>query len=161
MTTNTIIATSNTLSDGYTLVNVSNVWKPARAERIAHFYKTTDADGSQTWDETVILRVNEATTITAIYFCPDAAMTSNDSDYAQLTIQKRNGSGGGASTVASIATKTLLGGGTGDWTAFVPVSFGSISNGSLAIGNILTFEITKPGDGIIPAGNLIVYYMSA
>ena len=106
--------------------------------------------------ETLFARVPRAGRILAAYFCPSAALTASDTDYATLALAKRDGAGGGSSSVASKATTTA---GSGNWTAFVPVSLGTISNGTLAAGNVLTLAISKAGNGVaVPSGTLVVLF---
>ena len=95
--------------------------------------------------ESVIPRLKRQERIVSIEYVPAAALTANDTNYATITIRKRDGAGGAAVTVASVTTKIT--GGSGDWTAFQAVSLGTIANADLLVGDLLTIEITKPGTG--------------
>ncbi len=109
--------------------------------------------------ETLVARVPVAGRILAAYYCPSAALTADNTDYATLSLAKRDGAGGASAAVASKATTVA---GSGSWTAFVPVSLGTISNGTLAAGNVLTFAIAKAGSGVaVPSGTLVVLYEPA
>lgn len=105
--------------------------------------------------ESVIPRPMLACRVVGIELVPAAALTADDTDYATITVRKRDGAGGAASVIASVTTKIT--GGSGNWTAFVPVSLGTITNADLLAGDILTVEITKAASGVaIPIGYLRV-----
>lgn len=106
--------------------------------------------------ETLFARAPVAGRILAAYYCPSAALTADASHYASLLLAKRDGAGGAS---AAVATKTTA---TGSWTAFVPVSLGTITNGTLVAGDVLTVAITKTGNGVVvPSGTLVVLYEPA
>lgn len=118
-------------------------------------YLKVAADGAAgtATTETVFNRVSRTGTIVGAWYAPSAALTGDATNNATLTLAKRDGAGGGASTVATITTTAVA----GNWTAFVPVSLGTLSNTSVAAGNVLTFAISKGGTGVVvPAGTLIV-----
>jgi hypothetical protein len=117
-------------------------------------HKLADAAAATATAETTFYRAPSARTIIAAYFVPDAAVTASDADYATATIKRRDGAGGAAATVCSAATTTT---GTGNCTAFVPKSLGTITNAALAAGNVLTLTIAKTGNGVqLPAGQWVV-----
>jgi hypothetical protein len=128
--------------------------------REACFVKAAaDGAASTATAETAFYRAPVAGTIIAAYFTPSAALTASDTDYATLSLAKRDGAGGSSAAVASKATNTA---GSGSWTAFVPVSLGTISNAALAAGNVLTLAIAKAGSGVaVPSGQLTVVYAPA
>jgi hypothetical protein len=106
--------------------------------------------------ETLFARAPVAGRVLAAYYCPSAALTADASHYASLLLAKRDGAGGAS---AAVATKTTA---TGSWTAFVPVSLGTITNGTLVAGDVLTAAITKTGNGVVvPSGTLVVLYEPA
>lgn len=118
-------------------------------------YLKVAADGaaSTATTETAFNRVSRTGTIVGAWYAPSAALTGDASNNATLTLAKRDGAGGGSSSVAAITTTAVA----GNWTAFVPVSLGTLSNTSVAAGNVLTFAISKGGTGVVvPAGTLIV-----
>jgi hypothetical protein len=122
-----------------------------------NLHKLVDGSAAATLSETAFARAGYAGTILAAYYVPDAALTADDTDYGTLTVKIRDGAGGAAATVASKTTKIT--GGSGDWTAFVPVSLGAITNGTLAAGSILTALIAKAASGVvIPAGQFVIVY---
>lgn len=114
-----------------------------------------DATAATATAESLIPRHPRQERVTSIEYVPAAALTANDTDYVTITIRKRDGAGGAAATVATLTTKIT--GGSGDWTAFVPVSLGTITNGDLLVGDLLTIEITKAASGkVVPIGFLRV-----
>jgi hypothetical protein len=117
-------------------------------------HKLADAAAATATAETAFYRAPSARTIVGVYFVADAAVTASDADYATATVKRRDGAGGAAATVASIATTTA---GSGNITAFVPKSLGTITNAALAAGNVLTLTIAKTGNGVqLPAGQWVV-----
>ncbi len=118
-------------------------------------YLKVAADGAAgtATSETAFNRVSRTGTIVGAWYAPSAALTGDATNNATLTLAKRDGAGGGSSSVAAITTTAVA----GNWTAFVPVSLGTLSNTSVAAGNVLTFAISKGGTGVVvPAGTLIV-----
>ena len=105
--------------------------------------------------EHIFLQAQEALTVTKVFFLPDAALTAVDTNFATLTVYRRDASGGTQVTVASITTQVA----DGNWVAFDGKDLGTITNAAVATGLVLTWEITKSGSGIIvPAGTLQVEY---
>ena len=95
-------------------------------------------------------------TISAVRFIPSAALTADNTNYATLTVAKRDAAGGNATTVASVTTEIT---GSGDWTAFAAVDFGTIVSAALPDGWALTVAIAKAGSGVaVPAGQLEVSF---
>lgn len=102
--------------------------------------------------ETPIGQCGAATTISAIRYVPQAALTGNDTANATLLIQKRTGAGA-PSTVASLTTTVA----NGNWSAFVPVTI-PVSAGAVLAGDVLTITISKAGTGVVvPAGQLEIF----
>jgi hypothetical protein len=116
-----------------------------QADRVqAIQWSKESADGSSltATSERVVFTAPEDITITDVFVEPAAALTANDLNFATITIARRDSSGGGKVTVATRTTQTT---GTGNWSAFSPVSLGSLSNTALSEGQKVTVEITKPG----------------
>lgn len=90
-------------------------------------------------------------TLTALDFVPSALLTANATNFATLTVRKRDGLGGAAVVVATLVT-TVVG---GSWAAFTSKSLGGIANGVLAPGAVLTIQITKTGTGVIVPSGLL------
>ena len=112
-----------------------------------------DGNASDAFAEHAVYIATGNETFSALKFMPDAALTAHDTNYATLTVRKRDGAGGAASTVASVTTKIT--GGSGDWDAFEAVDLGTVTGGALAAGTVLTFIIAKSGGGVVvPAGKL-------
>lgn len=114
-----------------------------------------DAAAGTATAESLIPRHPRQERVVAIEYIPAAALTANDTDYATLTVYKRAAAGGSQTALASITTKIT--GGSGNWTAFVAVDFGTIATPDLLVGDNLTVAITKAGSGVaIPIGFLRV-----
>jgi len=98
------------------------------------------------------------TLVNSVYFVPGAAVTASDTNYATITVQKRT-AGGAATTIASGSTTLTVGTPLGNFTAFVPVLLPlSVPNISLLASDVLTFNITKTGTGVVlPASTIAVY----
>lgn len=127
----------------------------ARTDAIALQW-TKDADDAAAADataETLIGRVVRPGTIIAAFYEPSAALTAHDDDYATLALAKRDGAGGGADAVATLATQVA----DGSWTAFVHKSLGTLSNAAVVAGDVVTVAIAKTGNGVaVPRGTLYV-----
>ncbi|MGH2640968.1 MAG: hypothetical protein ACRDGO_04625 [Actinomycetota bacterium] len=98
--------------------------------------------------ERVVFIAPEDVTITGVTIEPAAALTASDTNYATITVSRRDATGGNRVTVASRSTQTAGSGGTGSWTLFGTVSMGTLSNTSVAEGEKLTIEVTKTGLGV-------------
>lgn len=106
----------------------------------------TTASSSSVVAESSIGRALVAETVSKVYITPDGSLTSNDTNYATITVYQRDSSTGGSQlTVATINTKTVSSSGSGDWTAFQKIDMGTLSNVTLAAGKELTAAITKGG----------------
>lgn len=78
------------------------------------------------------------------YLVPGAALTANDTNYATITIYKRT-AGGGSTAIAQITTKIT--GGSGNWTAFLPIALTTTI--AAAEGDSISFDIAKAGTGVV------------
>jgi hypothetical protein len=85
--------------------------------------------------------------IGSVMIHPQLALTANDSNYATITVSKRT-AGGAPVTIASCTTKTLGGGGTGNWTAFAPVAMTVAANAFISPNDTITITIGKTGTGV-------------
>jgi hypothetical protein len=115
---------------------------------IQWFKESADGLGSTATTERVVFTAPENITITDVFIEPAAALTASDTNYATITISRRDATGGNSVTVASETTQTAGSGGTGSWTLFSSVSLGTPSNTSISEGKKLTIEITKTGLGV-------------
>lgn len=97
---------------------------------------------ANTLAEHACLVVATGDTFSAFYVVADSGLTGDPTNNAVLTIKKRDGAGGGASSMAALTT-------TANWTAFVPKTFGAVSGGAVAAGSVLTLTIGKGGTGVI------------
>ena len=119
------------------------------AHAVQWFKDTADSLGATATSEQVVFTAPADITITDVFVEPAAALTASDTNYATITVARRDATGGNKVTVASRSTQTSASGGTGDWTAFGTVSLGSLSNTALTDGKKLTIEVTKTGLGVV------------
>lgn len=115
---------------------------------IQWFKESADGLGTTATTERVVFTAPENITITDVFIEPAAAVAASDTNYATITVSRRDATGGNRVTVASRTTQTAASGGTGSWTLFSTVSLGTPSNASISEGRKLTIEITKTGLGI-------------
>lgn len=99
--------------------------------------------------------LQRAVEIVAAHFVPAAALTANDTDYAQIDVFAIDGAGA-ATAYRGSTTRTD---GTGNWTAFIPVPLANTNAAPVAAGSHFAYQIIKQGAGVIvPAGVLSVSY---
>ena len=136
-------------------------FNPASALALsAEYQKTTDGAANTATTEFVFARVNLASTVSKIYYTPTGTLTADDTNYATITVATRDGEGGGATTLKAVTTKIT--GGTGDWSAFTSVDFGTLSSAAVDAGGVLTLTIAKSGSGVaVPGGVLTVVYAAS
>jgi hypothetical protein len=121
-----------------TLANISN------AQRIGRTIPA-DAAASTTTAETLIGRVPHGCTVTSIKLTGGAALTASDTVYATITVYARDTNGANQVTVATIVTKITAG--TGNWTAFKPVTWTTVANGALLADWVLSYAVAKASTG--------------
>jgi len=110
--------------------------------------------GTATAEAAIAMTVQKGKLVKA-YYVPAGAVTAHDSNYATITISRYTAAGGSKTTVASITTKIT--GGSGNWTAFVPVEITLAADTALEAGACLTYEIAKAASGVqLPAGSLVL-----
>lgn len=101
-----------------------------------------------------------ASKIVKAYYLPGAALTADDTDYATITVSRYTAAGGSKTTIATVTTKIT--GGTGDWTAKVPVAITLSADNAVAAGALITYEVAKEGSGVaLPAGSLVLVLSDA
>lgn len=84
----------------------------------------------------------------AARFIPHAALTANDTNYAQLTIQTVEGS----PDVKATMLATTITGGTGDWVLNTPEDF-TVGDADIVAGDIIAIKKTHTASGVVvPAG---------
>ncbi len=135
-------------------------WLVARATLItngfAHaWFAIADAAASDTIAERAIPRSRVHGLITAIQFT-GAAVTGDNTDYAVITISKRDGAGGGAVSLGVYDTRIT---GNSTITAFTPASFTlSVVAGALSLleTDIVTITVTKGNAGKVLTGSILV-----
>lgn len=92
--------------------------------------------------------------ITSIKYAPSAASTpasGSNSQTLAATIYDGAGGAGAAVAAAAIANATPA-------AAYVPIDLGTISNGTFAAGNVVSFKTTLAGTATMPAGSLVINY---
>ena len=112
------------------------------------FKESADGLATTATSERVVFTAPVDVTITGIFVEPAAALTASDTNYATITVSRRDAGAGNKATVVSKSTQTAGSGGTGSWNAFGAVSLGGLSNATLTDGQKLTVEVTKTGLGV-------------
>ncbi len=117
----------------------------------------TEHVGNSSYPEQLIFTASDDITITDIYFEPsDDFTTSDEVNYHTFVIFRRDADATNKVTVASITTSPS---GTGNWTKFVPESWGSLINTSLSAGQKLSYEIIVSGVGeVTPSFMIVIEY---
>jgi hypothetical protein len=109
--------------------------------------------------ETAIFRIPNNATITSIKIVPTGAVSANDTNYATITIARRDGAGGSPATISAPTTKIT--GGTGNWVAFTTIDL-TLANTYCAAGTVITYAIAKAAAGIsLPSFVISVNYTVA
>lgn len=89
-------------------------------------------------------------------FVSASTITSNDTNYGTIIVNKHDGLGGAGVVAASKATQTSASGGGGNLAAGVAYDLAvsaTEANAQLALNQVLSFQITKTGTGVVvPAG---------
>ena len=93
-----------------------------------------------------------------IVFVPSAGLTASATAYATILVQKRPATGYGTpTTFATATTQTSASGGTGNWTAWTPVTIPLSAGAYMLANDVLTVTISQTGGGVaVPAGSLCV-----
>lgn len=133
----------------------------AVAAMAAQSWQKTAADGAAATAtaETVIGGQGPAAgfKLDSVQFFPAAALTADDTNFATITVTKRT-AGGSTVTIATATTKTSASGGTGNWTAWSPVTIPVSAGASVAAGDLVSVAITKSGTGVVvPQGQLEIF----
>ena len=112
--------------------------------------------------EFVLGTVQRRAMLVSVEFVPNGAtgLVANDTNYASLIIQGRDGLGGAAKVLSTLTTKTAASGGSGNWAQWanvvVPAAAVQPFDPNLyviAAGGLVTLQVTKTGTGVIvPAG---------
>lgn len=104
-----------------------------------------------------IMRASADMTLVGVRYVPDAALTADNTNYATITIKRRDAAGGNATTLASVTTQIT---GSGNWTQWVAINLPVVVS-AIAAGQIVTVSIAKAGSGVVvPAGQLVFEYKS-
>lgn len=122
-----------------------------------NIHRAQDAAAGTTTAEAAVAMTVQKGKLVRAYYVPAGAVTAHDTNYATITISRYTAAGGSKTTIASCTTKTTGGGGTGNWTAFVPVEVTLASDVDLEAGACVTYEIAKAASGVqLPAGSLVL-----
>lgn len=127
----------------------------ARTDFMQFVFEKPAADGAaaDATAETVFARIPRAGTVLSVTFYPSAALTAHADDRAAVIVDQRDGAGGAAANIATLATDVA----GGNWTAYQGKSLGALTNAAVLAGALLTVEITKAGNGVVvPSGVLVV-----
>jgi hypothetical protein len=134
----------------------------ASSQLLDDYWDKSAADGAAATAtaEHTFMRAAGPITIAAVRYVPDAALTADNTNFAAITVTKRNADGTGNVTVA---TRTTAITDSGNWLQWVAVNLPlTVANINLAAGQILTVKITKSGAGVVvPAGSLQLDYVLA
>jgi hypothetical protein len=118
-------------------------------------YQIADAAANTTTAEAAMVRVGVHGTVTAVQFI-GAAVAADNTDYVTITIAKRDGAGGGATTVATYDSRAAN---QGAVTAFVPAAFalsGTAAALRLLETDVLTITVAKGNAGKVLTGAIRV-----
>ena len=118
-----------------------------------HLKTAADGSASTATSEVPLGMARRASKVIAAYFIPASTLTADDTNYATLTISKRAAGGGSKTSVSTTTT------GSGNFVAWVPVPLTVVAaDASVTALSQLSFEISKPGTGVVvPIGKLVVY----
>lgn len=95
--------------------------------------------------------------IASVQVVPSASLTASDTLFRTITVAKRT-AGGSPTTIATATTKTSGSGGTGNWTAFVPVVIPLSTGAFIAAGDVVTLTIAHASTGTaVPASQLEIF----
>lgn len=126
-------------------------------ERQATFVKAgADALAATETAALVFFRAPQAIRVKDIYLLPGDDVTAHAANFATFIVASADGAGGEATARATFATDTVA---TDDLSAMVPKLLTTVDF-NMSAGEILTFEITKDGDGVIvPQSAIVVTYV--
>lgn len=90
--------------------------------------------------------------IMLVEYWPTGALTAGNTNYATINVSSRTSAGVADSVIATVNTKLVVG--TGNWTAFQPVSIPiTAANAVVAAGGGITYDISKASAGVtVPSG---------
>lgn len=134
------------------------------ARRIfAYFYgsqtfnvvRAVDGAAGTTTAEIAVGVCPQASKLVKAYYISAGTLTAHDTNYATITVSRYTAAGGSKTTIATVTTKIT--GGTGDWTACVPVPITIQADNAIPAGALITYEVAKAASGVaIPAGSLVL-----
>jgi hypothetical protein len=133
---------------------LSDLLKDMRGHQQASVGLLADGAASTTTAETAFyVHQGDTGKVAAVRLIPSGAATADATTYATITVRKRNGQGGAASTIGTLLTNVA----GGSWVAFTTKSFTGLTNTALVNGDVLTYEVSKASTGVqLPASRLIV-----
>lgn len=82
---------------------------------------------------------------------PGGTLTASDTDYATISLLTDDGAAGTPVAATTILTKTVAGGGSGNWASAVSLVFANQTASALAVpaGGCIWFAIAKAGLGVV------------
>lgn len=116
------------------------------------FEVTSDASMAE-----IGMRMPAACIVRSAHFTPSVALAANGSSYVTYDLQKRDGAGGAAASVAT--TNTNSAGANVSLAQFVPAALTlstTAADITFAAGNVLTFKSTETGTPASPIGKVVV-----
>lgn len=113
-------------------------------------YSLENADAALTTVHSYTLDPNTSVRmqITSAQLTPTNTLTAANTHTATFSLVYNNGNGGSDTTIATINTATTAAGGSGNWTAGIPVSLTiTAANAVVPAGSLLAWKCTKDGNG--------------
>jgi len=117
--------------------------------------RAVDGAAGTTTAEVAVGVSPQAGKLVKAYYVAAAGLTAHDTNYATITVSRYTAAGGSKTTIASITTQIT--GGSGNWTAFVPVPLTLAADNAIPAGALITYEVAKAASGVaLPAGSLVL-----
>lgn len=131
----------------------------AHSEDLSFDKTSADATAATTTSETFTgVYVPRAAKLTAIVFVPTSGnLTANATNFATVTVSKRNASGASKTSVATLTTTVASSGDLTQGAGKACVLSSTAGALDLPAGSTFTFEIAKAASGVVvPAGRFTV-----
>jgi hypothetical protein len=138
-------------------MGLSSATAPKATIAAIHQYEITWDIGADATIAEIAQRIGRPSKFIAAYFTPATGLAVSGSAYVTALLQKRDGAGGAASTVATWDTNSA--GGNQAMVAFVPllgVATTTPADLVYAAGNLLTFKSTETSTPATPIGKVTV-----
>lgn len=105
-----------------------------------------DGAAADTISEFPVFIAPESRTLSSAWYAAGTTVTQDAANYGTLTFSRRDGAGGGATASATYSTQT---GANGTATANIPALFTNGSGTAFTVGQILTWQTSKTGTGVV------------